>query len=122
MDINCKIVPQAFPSARFKICFLILLLSDKDLPWANPLWENDKPKILDYPSFVASIHKKLLSIQHGIQTVVEYAIVSYLIPEVDWNNEALVTSFSHSISDALSTKLRPKTCLMSLRLSFLSRF
>lgn len=122
VGIFFEMVPRAFPSDRSKVGFLISLLSDKALAWANPLWENDNPVILDYPSFVASFRrvfdvparsasaaKLLLSIQQGSRTVAEYAIeFRTLAAEVGWNNEALVAVFSHGLSDALKDEIAAK--------------
>lgn len=111
--------------------FLISLLLDEAMPWANPLWENDKHVVHNFPSFVASFRrvfivpacyvsttKLLLSMQKGSRTVAKYAIEFH--SRGGWNNEALEATFSHVVSDTLEDKLWSKTCPKSSRLSFSS--
>lgn len=57
VGIYFEMLPLAFPSDRAKVGFLISLLSDTALAWANPLWETNKPVISNYLEFVASFSK-----------------------------------------------------------------
>ncbi|KAM4690516.1 leukocyte tyrosine kinase receptor [Rhinophrynus dorsalis] len=102
-----------------KLGFMILLLSDKALAWANPLWENDKPIIHNFAEFVcafkrvfdvhacaASAAKHLMTISQGNHTVAKYAIEFHtLAAEVGWNNEALVATFSQGLSDDIKDEI-----------------
>ncbi|KAM4691864.1 protein LDOC1-like [Rhinophrynus dorsalis] len=54
VGIYLEMVPHVFPTEPSKVGFMISLLSDKALAWANPLWENEKPIIYNYAEFVAS--------------------------------------------------------------------
>lgn len=54
VEIYFEMLPQAFPTDRSKVGFMISLLSERALAWANPLWETQKPVVLSYPEFVDS--------------------------------------------------------------------
>ncbi|CAI9610300.1 unnamed protein product, partial [Staurois parvus] len=87
VGIYFELIPHAFPTERSKVGFLISLLSDKALAWANPLWERNDPVIHEFSGFVDAFHRvfnvpahsasaaKLLKSMHqGSRTVAEYAV------------------------------------------------
>ncbi|XP_053319633.1 sodium-coupled monocarboxylate transporter 1-like [Spea bombifrons] len=78
VGIFLEMVPRAFPNDRSKVGFIISLLSDKALAWANPLWETGKPIVNSYSDLAA---------------------------EVGWNNEALVAIFSHGLADHIKDEI-----------------
>lgn len=85
IEMYFEMLPQAFPTDRSKVGFVISLLSERALAWANPLWETQKPVVLSYPEFVASFKrvfdvparsasaaKCLMSIKQSTRTVADH--------------------------------------------------
>uniref|UniRef100_A0A8C5LT53 DUF4939 domain-containing protein n=1 Tax=Leptobrachium leishanense TaxID=445787 RepID=A0A8C5LT53_9ANUR len=57
VDIHFKLNPQMFITDIAKVGFIINHLSGRALTWANPLWEAEKPIVLNYKEFVAELKR-----------------------------------------------------------------
>uniref|UniRef100_A0A8C5LSU3 DUF4939 domain-containing protein n=1 Tax=Leptobrachium leishanense TaxID=445787 RepID=A0A8C5LSU3_9ANUR len=57
VDIHFKLNPQMFITDIAKVGFIINHLSGRALTWANPLWEAEKPIILNYKEFIAELKR-----------------------------------------------------------------
>uniref|UniRef100_A0A8C5QD79 DUF4939 domain-containing protein n=1 Tax=Leptobrachium leishanense TaxID=445787 RepID=A0A8C5QD79_9ANUR len=105
VDIHFKLNPQIFITDIAKVGFIINNLSGRALTWVNPLWEAEKPIVLDYKDFIAELKrtfnptrkakvagKSLFRIRQGNRTVFDYAIeFKTLVSDVNWTNETLIT-------------------------------
>uniref|UniRef100_A0A8C5WG21 DUF4939 domain-containing protein n=1 Tax=Leptobrachium leishanense TaxID=445787 RepID=A0A8C5WG21_9ANUR len=103
VDVHFKLNPQMFITDIAKVGFMINHLSGRALTWANPLWEAEKPIVLNYKEFIAELKrtfnptrkakvagKSLFRIRQGNRTVSDYAIeFKTLVSDVNWTNEAL---------------------------------
>lgn len=121
--IHFELQPQNFPSDRAKIAYIISLLSGEALAWAAPLWEKNDPVVSSLPNFlklfrnifeepgrVSSAASALLRLRQESASVGQYALhFRILTAELSWNNEALVATFLHGLSDRVKDELAGRT-------------
>lgn len=117
--IHFELQPQNFLSDRAKVVYIISLLSGKALSWAAPLWELNDPvvsslsdflklfqNIFEEPGCVSSAANSLLRLRQESASVGQYTLqFRILTAELSWNNEALVATFLHGLSDRVKDEL-----------------
>uniref|UniRef100_A0A8C5M842 Retrotransposon gag domain-containing protein n=1 Tax=Leptobrachium leishanense TaxID=445787 RepID=A0A8C5M842_9ANUR len=125
VDINFKLNPQMFITDIAKVGFIINHPTGRALTWANPLWEAEKPIVLNYKEFIAELKrtfnptrkakvagKSVFRIRQGNRTVSDYAIeFKTLVSDVTWTNEALVLAFMEGLSESLMHELAHRKLL-----------
>ena len=123
-DLIFELQPRAFSSDRFRIAYIITLLTDKALKWATAVWakqgsvcssfkdfQEEMLLVFDQSTTGPDAAKLLMTIRQDKRSVTDYAIeFRTLAEESEWNDRALVTAFHHGLSDALKDGLASIGC------------
>lgn len=123
-DLIFELQPRAFSSDRFRIAYIITLLTDKALKWATAVWakqgsvcsslkdfQEEMLLVFDQSTTGPDTAKLLMTIRQDKHSVTDYAIeFRTLAEESEWNDKALVTAFHHGLSDALKDGLASIGC------------
>ena len=123
-DLIFELQPRAFSSDRFRIAYIITLLTDKALKWATAVWakqgsvcssfkdfQEEMLLVFDQSTTGPDAAKLLMTIRQDKRSVTDYAIeFRTLAEESEWNDKALVTAFHHGLSDALKDGLASIGC------------
>lgn len=120
---NCRLVfdlqPRNFATEAARVAFTINHLSGRARLWGTAEFERRSPacssfhllaqemiKVFDIGSSPAEASRSLMSIRQGQRTVADYSIdFRTLASRSNWNSEALVDAYLHSLADYLKDEL-----------------
>ncbi|KAK3521274.1 hypothetical protein QTP70_002920 [Hemibagrus guttatus] len=111
--------PQKFPTERFKIAYMIALLTGKALAWATAIWQHrlsDHPTVdtfitalrstFDHSSKERGLTSSLLRMHQGIHSVAAYTIDFRTVAATSgWNEQALQAAYVQGLSEELKDEL-----------------
>ncbi|KAL0150712.1 hypothetical protein M9458_054016 [Cirrhinus mrigala] len=119
VSLYMEIQASQFPTERAKVAFVISLLADRALSWAEALWNIRHPRLNELATFLEyikevfsqttscrSVHEQLLQITQSNLSVQEYAIKFRTLAALsNWNSAALVPVFRRGLSPPIQTQM-----------------
>ena len=120
-QIHFELQPEAFPTDRAKVAYIITHLSGRAEAWATAEWGRSSPVCQSLPLFSKALTqifqhttpgreaaRALVRLRQGRGRVVDYAIeFRTLAAESSWNPPALFDAFLEGLSESLKDQLAP---------------
>lgn len=119
VDLTFRLQPLAFPTDEARIAYVITLLTHRALAWATAVWEEQTRACQHYTWFVAELRRvfdhpiggreaasRLLRMRQGTRSAADYAVeFRTLAAESHWDEEALLATFLHGLTEVLKDDL-----------------
>lgn len=117
--LHFDLQPDAFPTERSRVAYIITHLTGRAEAWATAEWANNSPvcqsvelfsatlkKIFDHSTPGPEAARTILSLRQGSRPVVDYAIqFRTLAADCGWNPSSLLDAFHYGLSDAIKDQM-----------------
>ncbi len=108
-----------FTTERSKVAFIISLMTDRALQWAEALWSSQSPRISSLEDFVThfrevfsqpttevSVHDELFRLRQADSSIHEYTLrFRTLAASSGWNEVALLSTYRQGLNPALHQQM-----------------